>query len=45
MFIKIEYYELWNIVMKGPCIPKTIIDGKLVEKMKINTLKKMLRDF
>jgi len=32
MFIKIEDCELWNIVVKGPYIPKTTIGGKLTEK-------------
>jgi len=31
MFIKIEDYELWSIVTKGPYIPKTTVDGKLVK--------------
>ena len=32
MFIKNEDYELWNIVTKGPYIPMTTIDGKVVKK-------------
>jgi len=32
MFIKTEDYELWNIVTKGPYIPKTTVDGKLIKK-------------
>ena len=34
MFIMSEDYELSNIVTKGPCIPKAIVEGKLVEKTK-----------
>jgi len=33
MFIKTEDYEPWNIVTKGPYVPITTIDGKLVEKI------------
>ena len=32
MFIKIEDYELWNMVTKGPYVPMTTIDGKVVKK-------------
>ena len=32
MFIKIEDYELWNIVTKGLYLPTTIVDGKVVNK-------------
>jgi len=32
MFIKIKDYELWNIVTKGPYVPMTSIDGKVVKK-------------
>jgi len=32
MFIKKEDSELWNIVTKGPYIPKTTVDGKLIKK-------------
>ena len=32
MFIKTEDYELWNIVTKARHIPKTNVDGNLVEK-------------
>ena len=32
MFIKIEDYELWNIVTKGPYIPMKPIDAKVVKK-------------
>jgi len=34
MFIKTEDYELWNIVSKGPYVPITTIDGKVVKKTK-----------
>jgi len=34
MFIKTEDYELWNIMTKGPYIPKTIINGNSVVKTK-----------
>jgi len=32
MFIKIEDYELWNIVTKGLYVPMTKVDGKTVKK-------------
>jgi len=32
MFIKIEDYELWNIITKGPYVPMTTIDGTTVKK-------------
>ena len=32
MFIKIEDYELWNIITKGPYVRTTTIDGKVVKK-------------
>jgi len=30
--IKTEDYELWNIVTKGPYVPMTTVDGKVVKK-------------
>jgi len=32
IFIKIEDYELWNIVTKGSYVPLATIDEKVVEK-------------
>ena len=32
LFIKTEYYELWNIVTKGPYVPTTIVNGKVFKK-------------
>ena len=34
MVFKADYYELWNVGTKGPYIPMTTIDGKLVGKTK-----------
>jgi len=32
ILIKAKDYELWNLVTKGPYVPMTIIDGKVVKK-------------
>jgi len=32
MFVKTKDYELWNIVTRGPCFPKTMVDQKSAEK-------------
>jgi len=32
MFIKIEDYELWNIITEGPYVPMITVDGKTVKK-------------
>jgi len=32
MFIKTEYYELWNIITKASYVPMTTVDGKTVKK-------------
>ena len=34
MFIKTEDYESWNVVTKGPYVPMTTVDGKMVKKTK-----------
>jgi len=33
IFINTEDYELWIIVTKGPYIPMTTVDGKVVKKV------------
>jgi len=48
MFIKTEYYELWNIITKGPHVPTTIDitnNLKSLGKMYINEemVRKILR--
>jgi len=32
IFIKSIDHDIWDAIVNGPCVPKTVVDNKIVEK-------------